>query len=469
MIHTGNFGFFDEHSVERIHESYLRHIVEFSPLLSQELLTSISKLSKVRGDNVEHLSTDQTNLRSLLVGHPISELCSFIKGENKFNIPVYTVSGMCEDSVVLNKFKYGLYKVPNLHIIDEDHIFNIKTADGTDILLFGLGGSLSSHKLFHHGAAIDLEKGIDDTNILPVSGDPGNIWITMLQVGKLIDNLTKFYLENKHLMNRAVKFFLTHQSPTREPLLGHLSIFFKADYTISDGLHFKYPSSYNELSINPNFENFKYKFNESRLRLSVIWSKISKKFMKLLENITDQTELQNLIRYTSLALEVYDKIPVSTKNHEEILPIKLNLSEAEDPELAKLDLISTFEDSSSGKILSSIIRQLNDLYYLSFQNTWHFNLCDLSQGILILELQDGDITMKTHSKDFNFNFRKAPQLETNGKSAPSWRDTDTSYVPKDRNKPINSSSRGRGRGRGGYPPRGGRGRGGRGNYRGSSE
>lgn len=478
IIHTGNFGFFDENSIERIHESYLRHIVEFSPLLSNELLTSISKLSKVSGDNVEHLSNDQTNLRSLLVGHPISELCDFLTNNKKLNVPVYTVSGMCEDSVVLNKFKYGIYQIPNLHIIDEDHLFNIKTDDGTNILLFGLGGSLSYHKLFHHGAAIDLDKGIDDINIVPVSGDPGNIWITMLQLGKFIDNVTKFTSQNTELVNQSIKIFLTHQSPTREPLLEHLSIFFKADYTISDGLHFKYPSSYNELSINPNFENFKFKFIESRLKLSVIWSKISKKFLNLLENITDKNELHNLIKYTSLALDVYDKIPVSTKNHEEILPIKLNLTEADDAALAKIDINSILEDPTSAKVLSSIIRQLNDLYYLSFQNTWHFNLCDLTQGTLVLQLTDGNISMKTHSTGFNFEFRKsASVLPTRGNNGFSRRfskeddeDASNGSPSKDRNKPFNSSYRGRGdhrgRGRGGY----GRGRGrGRGGYRGTSE
>ncbi|ODV95942.1 hypothetical protein PACTADRAFT_16123 [Pachysolen tannophilus NRRL Y-2460] len=473
IIHTGNFGFFDENSIDRIHESYLRHIVEFSPLLSSDLITSISKLSKVSGDNVEHLSNNETNLKKILENQLISELPYFLKGERKLDYPVYTVSGMCEDSIVLNKFKYGIYSIPNLFIIDEDHFYKIKTKDGTNILLTGLGGSLSYHKLFHHGTSYEIPGDPTKIDLIPVSGDPGNIWVTMLQLGKLIDNFTKYYSSERDSFDESVKFFITHQSPTREPLLQHLSIFFKMDFTVSNGLHFKYPSSYNELSINPNFENFKLKFNESRLKLSVIWFKLQEKFIKLLENIEDLNERNNAIKYISLALDVYDKIPVSTSNHEEILSIKLTLPEKQ--QNANKDSLET--DESPKKELTSIIRQLNDLYYLSFQNTWHFNLCDLSLGSLVLNLNNGEFNMECHAKGFNFNYRKDLSSDmkkisissqnqkqgeqdegaSNGKKSFTNDGAESLSTSRTHYNSKNGSRGGRGRGRGGFV-RGSRGR-----------
>ncbi|ODV88188.1 hypothetical protein CANARDRAFT_5487 [[Candida] arabinofermentans NRRL YB-2248] len=406
IVHTGNFGFLDEGSVGRIHESYLRHIVEFSPLLPEKLISQISELSKVTGDAVEHLSSEQENLKKLLKDQNISELSKFISGEYKLEIPVYTICGMCEDSLVINKFRYGTYKIANLNIIDDGNVFTVTTKTGHTVLLAGIGGSLSYHKLFHQGSLQDLKDIVDDqTNfdqldnsdtLLPISGDPGNIWITLLQLGRLIYKLTEFTENNAELYNKAIKIFITHQSPAREPLLEHLSIFFRMDYTISNSLHFKYTSSYNQLSINPSFESFKLKFNESRSKMAVIWKSVQQRYEKLLYKLNDPM----IITCTELALEVFDKIPISAKGIDDIPPLQLSQSLTSNNET-----LDSFGLQSRQREIITIIRQLNDLYYISFQNTWHFNLCDLSYGHLVLDLQDGKLHMECKSNGYDFNYR----------------------------------------------------------------
>ncbi|KAH3660386.1 hypothetical protein OGAPHI_006972 [Ogataea philodendri] len=434
IVHTGNFGFLDEGSVNRIHESYLRHIVEFSPLLSEKLILDISKLSKVTGDSVEHLSSETENLKSLLENQEISELGRFLRGEATLDVPVYTIFGMCEDSLVVNKFRYGVYKIPNLHVIDDGNVFGITTPKGQHVLLAGIGGSLSYHKLFHQGSSLELSEIVgEDTTLedldnsdllLPISGDPGNIWITLLQLGRLVYTMTEFSEQNTEFYNKAIKIFVTHQSPAREPLLEHLLIFFKMDYSISNSLHFKYTSSYNELSINPSFESFKLKFNEARTKLAVIWKNIHQRYEKLLFKLNDPL----MIACTELALEVFDKIPISTKGVEDILPLQLSQN------LTNTEEMDSFGLQSKQRELNTIIRQLNDLYYISFQNTWHYNLCDLSYGLLTLDIDDGRVRMDCHSKGYDFRYRLLEQEEDTEKS---------------RQGSGSNGSRGRGRVRGG--------------------
>lgn len=482
IIHTGNFGFLDRHSIDRIHESYLRHIVEFCPLLPESLILEISKLSKVNGHAVEHLSNEHENLRKLLRNHSLSELEDFISGKSKLEVPVYTIYGMCEDSVVINKFRYHIYSVPNLHIIDDTAVSVVDLPEGHKILLAGIGGSLSYHKLFHQGSPVNFEDIIgadrsitdieDYERLLPVSGDPGNIWITILQLGKLIETLIEFSLRDPNTYADAIKIFVTHQSPAREPLLEHLSIFFKMDYTISNSLHFRYSSSYNELSINPSFESFKVKFNECRHKFAVIWKNVQPKFEKILFAL----DSQELIECTQLALEVFDKIPISSKGSEEIFPFQLKHP--------TLDINGPVDNENEAGVnrparqreLNAIIRQLNDLYYIAFQNSWHFNICDCVCGHLILDFKNGHISTKSVSKGFDFSYRLS---ETGGakaeKNDSSSQNVDEDSTSSGHRNGLSSGSNSPSHLRRGRRPfghgasirggRGGRGRGGRGSVR----
>jgi hypothetical protein len=444
IVHTGNFGFLDEHSVARIHESYLRHIVEFSPLLPQHLILQISQLSKVSpsGDSVHHLSNDNVNLKTLLQHQNISQLPQLLSGELTLDVPVYTIYGMCEDSYVINRFRYGVYNVPNLHIIDDCnmHRLHITTATGKQqsILLTGIGGALSYHKLFHQGTTHNFADivGTNTTttttttstvpdSVIPISGDPGNIWITILQLGRLIQTLLHYSESHADEYNKAIKIFITHQSPTREPLLEHLSIFFKMDYTISNSLHFKYISSYNALTVNPSFEAFKLKFADARLKLAKIWTKVQKKYEKLLLQLPTNTQLA---LYVDLALAVYDKIPVSSKPAPAPSPSPSPSSPSPSPTsptspsdndtsalslspqlIRALQTSHTYDvhDLLSKHEVNMVIRHLNDLYYVAFQHSWHYNLCDVSHGHLLLNYNavSGRMAMTATADGFDFAYR----------------------------------------------------------------
>jgi hypothetical protein len=400
ILHTGNFGFFDHESIDKIHETYLRHIVAFSPILPSEIVDRVSELSRAKGEYVDHADVDK--LRELLQGVQLSELMKFVQGEERLEIPVYAVAGMVEDNTVLNKFRLGRYKVHNLNILDESNTYNIslrpqppssssssssqvphgevyedefQESEGEEIDLFicGLGGALSYQKLFHQGVSdADVDELIANDQ-LPIAGEPGNIWLTMVQIGQFIETV------QERSRNSDIKIMLTHPSPSREGLLGHLGVFLKIDYTVSNGLHFLYPSSFNELSICPNFEFYKLKFSESRTQLSSIWNNV-------------QTEIESLIstspkltRLLTLALNSFDRIPV-TKSDQEITPLSLSFNKRD--------------------VNFNTIRLQSDAYYLSFQNQWHFNLCDVNIGSVMLNIEEGRVKFEAKSQGFDFRFRK---------------------------------------------------------------
>ena len=95
-------------------------------------------------------------------------------------MPVYTIYGAAEDLTVIEKFRAGEYKVPNLHIIDETTTHLISTPSGQNIRLFGLGGSLVLHRLFDNGDGVST-----------IAGSPGVMWTTVLQMGQLIRTARK--------------------------------------------------------------------------------------------------------------------------------------------------------------------------------------------------------------------------------------------------------------------------------------
>jgi len=439
IIHTGSFGFFDNDSISKIHESYLRHIIAFCPLLDEEIVNKVSELSKIdsnndnnnsNSNNLNNGETIEKDLKKVLKDVKISELMDFIKGYKKLKIPVYTIYGMVEDSTVIDKFKMKIYSIPNLFILDEISTYRIKSPiDDTKIQLCGIGGSLSYQKLFHHGT-FDNElnfqyenyKNSINSNFLPVSGDPGNIWITMVQLGQFIKTLEEDY------SSQDVRIMITHSSPSRDGLLGHLAVVTKMDYTISNGLHFLYPSSFNELTICPNFEFYKSKFSEARNQLSSIWINVS----KTVEQIISTNE--HLIKLLNISLSTFDKIPVININgnnkSDEIIPISL----------------SNFKRD----INSNIIRLQNDAYYVAFQNIWHFNLCDVSIGSVILDVIDGNFQLQANSKGFNFKYRE--NLDKNGDrigiSSPSLQNGKSRGILNNGNSRNGGGGGGRGNNRG---------------------
>jgi hypothetical protein len=140
VIHTGDFGFFEPDSLDRLDDSMLRRIVQYSPLLSNtvraELLQQSPDLMR------ERLKREKP--------FKLSQLPEYLSGRSRFQRPVYVVWGEWEDIAVLERFRNGLHIVKNLKILDEvsTHLLNI---GGLHLRLLGLGGAIIRHKLFDHG------------------------------------------------------------------------------------------------------------------------------------------------------------------------------------------------------------------------------------------------------------------------------------------------------------------------------
>ncbi|ODQ78357.1 hypothetical protein BABINDRAFT_9160 [Babjeviella inositovora NRRL Y-12698] len=401
IVHSGNFGFFDADSVVRMSEVYLRHIAAFSRLIDAETVARVSAASSVH---------------EILAHQQLSELPRYILGEKRLRIPVYTIYGMAEDSVVVNKFRYGEYRVPNLYVIDEHNAYKLLTPDCTCLTLCGLGGGFSLYSLLNQGEGYPHE-----TALIPAAGDAGNMWHTLVQYGVLIETMEReaqvHHIEMTRALNGTVsngeisegnhgaggmntnhvgngsadrsfpdradspvevRLFITHPSPAREPLLGHLAVALGADYTVSSSLHFKYPSSFNELSVCSSFEAYKQKFSTAKTQLYVLWQSVLASVEASIEE-----PVKGLLE---TALLVFDNIP------------------------------SLEPESLSQAVLKISVTDQNDLYYAAFQNTWHFNLCDHTSGKVVMEVKDGRFHVETLASGFDFTYRRkweAPVDEIN--------------------------------------------------------
>ncbi|QSL66256.1 hypothetical protein MERGE_000632 [Pneumocystis wakefieldiae] len=266
IIHTGDFGFYDNTSLDRINERTLRHIIQYSPLIKPYYRSKFSPNCSI--DFIRN-----TISHSELV---ISELPLFLSGEKELDVPVYTIWGSCEDVCVLEKFRSGEYKVKNLFIIDE-HSSKCLNVGDIKLRLFGLGGAVIMRKLFDNGEGKAT-----------IAGGQGTMWSTVLQMGELL------HTANKVWDNSEVRVFVTHHSPGREGLLKLISLALKADFTISAGLHFRYGSSYNDFSVTPSTEYFLQKLAASRAQFMDVWETV-KDEVELLIKDTQRKYLQSMI------------------------------------------------------------------------------------------------------------------------------------------------------------------------------
>ncbi|EJT48704.1 hypothetical protein A1Q1_02249 [Trichosporon asahii var. asahii CBS 2479] len=111
VIHTGDFGFLNADSLERM------------------------------GDNSS-------------IHFPLSQFPHLLSGAITFPVPVFTVWGLIEDVRIVEKFRTGEYEVNNLTVIDEASSALIE-ASGIKLRLFGLGGAVAMHKLFRYPASLN--------------------------------------------------------------------------------------------------------------------------------------------------------------------------------------------------------------------------------------------------------------------------------------------------------------------------
>ncbi|KJZ76960.1 hypothetical protein HIM_03837 [Hirsutella minnesotensis 3608] len=276
IIHTGDFGFYDNTSLDRIVEKTLKHVAQYSPLISEPVKKAIQQ-----GGNGPVKSRFPANEL------PLSELPLLLSGELKLDVPVYTVWGACEDVRVLEKFRSSEYKVPNLHIIDEARSMLLEVG-GVKLRLLGLGGAVVMHKLFDNGEGRTT-----------IAGGQGTMWTTLLQMGELVDTAHRVYDPTE------TRIFITHASPAREGILNQLSVTLKADFSISAGLHFRYGSSYNEFSVNPTLDHYRGKLAASKASFNDVWETVKGE----VEPAIQQNEAQqNLLKN---ALQIVEKMPTT--------------------------------------------------------------------------------------------------------------------------------------------------------------
>ncbi|OIW25279.1 hypothetical protein CONLIGDRAFT_87020 [Coniochaeta ligniaria NRRL 30616] len=276
IIHTGDFGFYDDTSLERIAEKTLKHVAQYSPLISEPVKKAIAQ----GGPGTVKSRFSPSDL-------PLSELPQLLSGEVKLEVPVYTVWGACEDVRVLEKFRSKEYKVHNLFIIDEAASMLLEIG-GVKLRLLGLGGAVVMHKLFDNGEGRTT-----------IAGGQGTMWTTLLQMGELVDTANRVYDPTE------TRVFVTHASPAREGILNQLSVALKADFSISAGLHFRYGSSYNEFSVNPTLDHYRGKLAASKASFSDVWETVKGE----VEPAIQQNEAQqNLLKN---ALGIVEKMPTT--------------------------------------------------------------------------------------------------------------------------------------------------------------
>lgn len=401
IIHTGNFGFWDLNTIHEYKElNYFKQIVAFLDVLEPELIEQLNNLSKIsNGGNADEISTFKSKLLSSKSS--ISQFQQYVNGEKSFPCPVYTIFGPLDDPKIIDKLQTKQIIIPNLNLIDHKNNYEIQTARNVpNIRLYGLGGTLKIHSLFDNG----------NLSYLGVSGKLGELWISLLQIAELYISVTNSKSFTDTTKNSTINIFISHVPVVKAPLLEHLAIITHADFTISQGLHFRYPVMGNGMSFVDSMggsagyvENYRSKFSRLRMILGELWLVLKDDLIELLLNSDSSESLRNLIE---LGLSLFDKIPVSvTDSLDKIVP--LSLYPEENQELNK-----------------KLLKRINDYYFQAYYNLWHFNLCDHSldtenkHNVMIFKLDNkGNFNLDyCSSQGFNFNFKLQDNYgDSNGK------------------------------------------------------
>ena len=287
-------------------------------------------------------------IRSTVTISLLSEFPLLLSGQIKLQVPVYTVWGACEDVTVLEKFRSGAYAVDNLHILDEATT-RVLDLGGVKLRLLGLGGALVPHKMFDNG-----------DGAATIAGGQGTMWTTALQIGELVDTAQRVYDPTE------TRLLVTHASPGREGIIAQLALVLKADLTRSAGLHFRYASSYNEFSVQGDFEGFRRKLLVGKEGFDKVWESVKTQ----VDAVIDENQRVLLDK----ALSVLDRIPPPPNQ-----PQANGHIPGEEP---------------------------------AWKNCWSWNLCDAAYGSLVLDIRDGRVSAELKSQGFNYAYRKTATPST---------------------------------------------------------
>ncbi|TFY50474.1 hypothetical protein EVG20_g11496, partial [Dentipellis fragilis] len=331
IIHTGDFGIFDASSIERIHDRTLRHLTMYSPLIPSAQRNHL-------------LSPENTpaNIRQTLTISMLSEFPLLLSGQIKLQVPVFTVVGACEDVLLLEGIRSGRHVIENLHILDEATT-RLLDIGGVKLRLLGLGGAFVPHKMFDNG----------DGNAT-IAGGGGTIWTTMLQIGELVDTAQRVFDPSE------TRMLVTHASPGREGILASLALVLKADLTISAGLHFRYATSWNEFSVQGDFEGFRHKLVVGKEAFDKVWESVKTQ----VDAVIDEHQRVLLDK----ALAVIERIP---------------------PPLGQVGPGGTVAGEEP-----------------AWKNCWNWNLCDAAYGSLVLDIKEGRVSAELKSQGFNYAYRR---------------------------------------------------------------
>lgn len=311
-------------SLDRINDRALRHLTMYSPLIPSAQRT--------------HLLSPENppaTIRAAVNVSLLSEFPLLLNGQIKLQVPVYTTWGACEDVLVLEKFRAGTYSIDNLHVLDEATTRCLDVG-GIKLRLLGLGGALVPHKMFDNG----------DGNAT-IAGGQGTMWTTALQIGELVDTAQRVFDQTE------TRLLVTHASPGREGILAQLSLVLKADLTISAGLHFRYSTSYNEFSVQEDFEGFRKKLVTSKEQFDKVWESVKTQ----VDAVIDDNQRVLLGK----ALSVVERLPPA--------PAASNIPGG----------TATGEEPA-------------------WKNCWNWNLCDAAYGSLILDIKDGRVSAELKSQ-----------------------------------------------------------------------
>jgi hypothetical protein len=265
----------------------------------------------------------------------LSEFPDLLSGQIKLQVPVFTVAGACEDILILEKLRSGTYDIENLHLIDEATTRCLDIG-GIKLRLLGLGGAFVLHKMFDNGEGSAT-----------IAGGNGTIWTTTLQIGELVDTAQRVYDPSE------TRLLVTHASPGREGIIASLALVLKADLTISAGLHFRYASSWNEFSVQGDYDGLRNKLRNGKDAFDRVWDSVKSQ----VNTVIDDHQRVLLDK----ALSVIDRVPLAIGQ-----PTPGGgPTGAEDP---------------------------------AWKNCWNWNLCDAAFGSLILDIKEGRVSAELKSQ-----------------------------------------------------------------------
>jgi predicted phosphodiesterase len=211
VLHAGDFGFYDDGSVDRLEarELFLRVIHSNLPDAAKK------QAKKLSGDKMRSFIKNEL---------PLSDLGAWLREGRGFRVPVYAVWGNHEDRVVIEDLLAKKTRVENLHLLHDAADHRVGPFE-----LFGLGGN--------------IVPGLLGDQPSPLAGKGGKVWTTLAQIGGLAMAM------QRPKEPGTARVLVSHLSPGREPLLGHLCARLGVDLTVSGHMGSPWTAVWEEFSV----------------------------------------------------------------------------------------------------------------------------------------------------------------------------------------------------------------------------